>query len=411
MTRLIYGHGATGHGMEKKSILLTSGILFLLLPWYYTDSGQPQPVDVIILLLGGIFAFLKVPYFSQIVHYAKLYRLFLFFSLYSTIILLIDFIVDIQTVTLYLILQNLYYIFLVSIFLLTIYYLYQKYNFEKYYKILLYFLLVDSVIPFYYLLKLGAFTYRISLSFNNPNQLGFFAIVNFSLFFYAALLAKEQKIKPKRILSLLIINLNLIFIFLSSSRACYPAIVLYVLSYPFIFNFKLRGYSYWLFWSIACLILSSAVFSIGYKLYTHMLQSRISRLPTNYNDLSYDIYFRAARGISYNFNDIWYFIFGNGTYTTIVRGNLEFHNNFLAMFNQIGIIGLFFYFYMNFIIVKGLFKKGILYFFPYFCYLFYSMFQYSYRTRLNWLLIAMIIFIFMHDSIRSNRKSYNLRSI
>ncbi len=385
--------------MTRSLILILSSFMFFLLPWYYTESGSPQPVDIAIALLFLVLFLSRLPNLKFLTQYSSLFRTFLVFSSYSIITMLFVYILDTKDVTITLLILNFYYVILVTTFLLMIFYLHQMYTQQKFYRLVLVFLMLDLIIPFCFMAKGGAAIQRVSLSFNNPNQLGFFALVNFAFFMYITLWAKEQKILVNKWMSLIVINVNLLFIFLSASRACIPVILLYVCSYFLLFRIKVKGYSLWLVGLVGVAIGFVGIFSIGHKLYLHMVTTRLSMLPSDYSGLSNDIYFRAVRGINENFESIGYFLFGTGTYGTGTRGTLEFHNNFVALFHQVGLIGLLLYVSMNLIILRELFKKGIFYLLPYTCYLFYSMFQYSYRTRVNWLLLAVVIFVLMHDKI------------
>lgn len=397
-----YYQSTGGNKSERQLIAFLSGTIFFLLPWYYTDSGLPQPVDVPILLLAFVFFILRLPKLPYYFHHSQVFKVFLIFSLYVTSILLINFIVDNQEITLFLTLQNLYFVLLVAVFLSMINYCKNNYTRAAYLNLILKFLVIDSLIPLIYLFKTGIHANRIGLSFNNENQLGFFTLVNLSIFFYIGILAKNYHVKINKLLALYIININLFFLFLAASRACYPVILLYVLSYPLIFKINIHGFSRLLLWFLASTIIIFGIAFISYKMYLHMMDIRRAMNPTDFAGLFADFYFRAVKGISSNFSSNWYFLFGNGTYTVIGRErHLEFHNNFLATLNMVGIFGLFFYTYMNILITKDLLKKGFYHCIPFFCYLFYSMLHYSYRTRMNWILLVIFMFVIVEIS-RSN---------
>lgn len=387
--------------MLNALLILLSAAMFFLLPWYYTDSGNLQPVDIAILSIFMVFFLLKLPNLKALINHSTLFKSFLIFSCYSIIVMLGDLILNENDIILTAIMLNLYYVVLVCTFLLMIFYFYQHYSNPNFYRIILFFLLLDTIVPCAFALKSGIVMARINLSFNNPNQLGFFALVNFSLFMYITLWAKEQKLVISKLVSLAIININILFIFLSASRACIPVIILYVWSYFLLFKIRAKGYVAWLV-GVGCVIVGAiAIYHIGQKLYLHLVSTRLSMLPSSYQGLSDDIYFRAVRGIGENFENLGYFLFGAMTYGMSARGTLEFHNNFIALFHQFGLVGVFLYLFMNLIALKELYKKGLAYLLPYFCYLFYSMFQYSYRTRVNWLLLTIVIFIIMCDKITS----------
>lgn len=394
--------------MIRSVILVLTTIFFFLLPWYYGESGLIQPVDFAVGALGIIFLFLRFPSVPYLSKKEAIYKTMLFFSLYSIALLLADYIIDPKLVTALLLALNFYYFILINVFCILLFHLYHNYSAKQFYYIFIWFLLVDTVIPLIYLVKLGGFNSRISLSFNNPNQLGFYSIVNLGLFVYLTLFAKRENIAIAKKLSLVIININLIFLFLSVSRASYPAIALYIASYFLIFRTNFSGYMRWIFIFNSALVVGVGFLGIFYKIYQHMEVTREKSLT--FNDSFFDdIYYRSLKGISHNFDNIRYFIFGTGNYTTLDRSALEFHNNFIYIFNQSGLLGLLIYVFLNLVIIYELGKKGILYLMPYGIYLFYSIFQYSYRTRPNWLFLAFIIFIIVYNRHSGKTKTMNVK--
>lgn len=394
---------------QKQLMLFLFVSLFFLLPWYYTASGQAQPVDVVIFC--AIFAFftMQFPSIKHYYHHSSIFRVFLIFSIYTTIILLMNYIIELKDITLFLSLQNVYFVFLVIIFLCMLSYFKAIYSFKNYYKLILVLLIIDTFIPLLYLTKAGIGQQRIALSFNNENQLGFYALVNFTIFYYVTLIAQEKGAKILKVYSLYILNMNLLFLFLAASRACYPCIIMYILSYPMIFKLKTKGYTRIFMAAFTAMLILIGLSTLSLKLYHYMSYARLSMMPTTFAGIFSDFHIRALNGIEYNLNDWWYFLFGNGTYKNEARGSLEFHNNFLATFNIIGSVGLIIYSYMNFLIARDLYKKGLYYLVPFFCYLFYSMLHYSYRTRVNWILLALMIFVAMEPTLRVLERSKKRR--
>jgi len=185
--------------------------------------------------------------------------------------------------------------------------------------------------------------------------------------------------------------------------------LLYVLCYFIIFNFKIKQNTIWLYRLISVVFASGIFVMVFYQAYYHMKSIRLSRLTTNYDGILDDFYFRAFRGLDIELMKVSDLVIGSGHYTTLSRGVLEFHNNLMAILYQFGLLGLIFYLYINFKVFVELLKKGYFYLMPFLCYLFYSMFQYSYRTRLNWLFIAMIIFITITHRLYANPRRYDDR--
>lgn len=383
--------------MARGLIIFFSGLIFLLLPWYCRDRGSLQPVDGMIFF-SCIFFYYFSSGIMNVLYGSKIFRIFLSFSIYTISILIFDYIIETNIFTVNLIWKNLYYIFLVIFFLTMLMHVY-SYNSEKFYNLMLILLLIHCVIPIYICLTSGSITGRTSLSFNDPNQLGFFTLVNMSIFFYVSLLALNQDIVIKKTLSLIVINLNLFFLFLSASRSSLPVILLYGLSYLIIFRFKFRKNEFLFFYILIGILLFLITFIVSYMLFHYIEGVRPGSLQTEpTTGLQKQFLMRAVEGLDFS---LWGILFGNGSLSNAARYGygLEFHNNFSSIFNQIGLLGLLFYIYMNAIIIMKLYRKGFLYTIPYFCYLFYSNFTYSYRIRYNWLFLAVIIFVLSFDNI------------
>lgn len=370
--------------------------MFFLFPWYLQGSGLYQPVDAIILLLFCLFFLLKFPYLSLKIQSSEIFRIFLLFSGYIICSLFVHYIIYMDDVTAKLIVQNIYCTIILTVFLILMACLYKKNHLKKFYHAILVFLLLETILPLIAFFKTHSFNDRIALTFNNANQLGFFSLINLSICFYLILFANRENIPIHKKLSLLIINLNLLFLFLSSSRACYPGLAIYVISYFLMFRVKTGGYKFWLLWTVSA---GSVFVFMGYLLFafSHYMQQSRRSMSTSSNGILSDIYFRMFHGLSDNFINIWYFLFGTGMYSNTSRGTLEFHNNLLGIFNQTGFIGSLFYIYMNIIIVRDLYRISLLHLLPYACYIYYSIFHYCYRTRINWLFLAVVIFIIVHN--------------
>lgn len=387
--------------IDNQLVKATSYFIFFLLPWYYMHSGLPQPVDVFISLTLIVFALMKFPHLVEL-YRAKMFRCLCYFIVYTIIILLVNLIANNSIITATLIVQNVYYFTMLIVFPLIFLRLKNVYGETQCFEIILWLILTSCLLPLGDWLLSATKATRISLTFNNPNQLGFFSLVNISIVYYIGLLSRDHGFKINKWLAIFIININILFLFLSASRSCYPVIALYIFCYLFFFdiNFKSRKlFLYKLMLGLGALI---AFTLLIYKMYQHMIHIRQGQSPIDVPNILGDFYFRALRGMDFELMNLWDLLFGNGTYTTSIRGSLEFHNNFIAIFNQIGLLGLIFYFYVNGLAIVQLCKKGYLYLFPFFCYLFYSMFQYSYRTRVHWLFIAVIIFLTIHVHMKTN---------
>lgn len=396
-----------------KYILYAIYSIFFLLPWYYNYSGQIQPVDICILLTAILLTVCKKSSGFDLLAHSRKYAIMLVLMMYILIRYIISYIYNINMI--YEVFANAYYIVLLTVFISMLLYLYQSRSHQEFYEIILNCLLITSILPLCTLIIYGPdyglaklqleepTVVRPVLTFNNANQLGFFSFVNLSIFFYLSLFTESQNIKVKKICSLLIININIIFLLLSVSRAAAPAIILYLYSYLLIFKLsfiKKHPYFSLLFISI---ILIGWVLSI--YIYHHLLLIKLGIPSAIKIGFIEDLYGRTMKGISYNFNNVYLFIFGYGSETNPLREkSLEFHNNFVSIFNQVGILGLLIYSYIIFQFFHELIKKGFLYLLPFLCYLCYSEMHYAFRTRMNWLFFAILIFLSIsRSSIQSSQ--------
>lgn len=368
-----------------------------------------QPVDL--ALCAGLFCFFlnRQLVGLQIMPRSSVYGGASILLLYAVMRLGFGYLHTSDPVELYGIVQNTYNMILLMVFTSVLLHLVFTHSFNDFYHIMLKCLLITTVLPVctFVMNYPNSFAYRATLTFNNPNQLGFFALVNLSLFFYVTLLAHENNhAKIKILSSFFILNVNVAFLFLSASRAAAPAILLYVFSCPLLLQFQLSKGMKWIFWSGVC---AWIIGLISKELFYYMVIVRKSMLYTTQTGMMEDIYIRAIAGISYNLTHLFYFIFGYGAENNPWRiNNLEFHNNFTFVFNQLGCIGLVLYCYVIFKIGFELLKKGFLYILPFLCYFFYSDFQYALRTRMNWLLFAVYIFIILYK--KKDREIYDSKS-
>lgn len=402
---------------KDTALLLAIYSLFLLLPWYKQYSGQLQPVDGIVMLAAILLIFHQPLQSLRYLKYSSTYVLMAALGFYLILRYAIAFTSNHNTLSP--LLSNIYYLSLLTFFSFTLLYLYTKRSATHFYYILLNALFFTTFIPLTILIVFGknyglaqlqqldAMIYRPILSFNNANQLGFFALINLSIFTYLTLFANQMQIRLNKVLSLFIININLIFLFLSMSRATSPAIFLYFLAYPLMFkpeSLKKRP-----FLIGACILLATALWFALISFYHHYLMPAAVVASThNKGGFIQDFYLRAIQGVYFNLRDISYALFGYGSLQNPERPlNLEFHNNFFSLFNQGGILALSLYILLMVNTFTKLFKKGWVYITPLACYLFYSQMHYAYRTRLNWLFFAMIIFILLYEHINADKKQLN----
>jgi len=409
----------------EKCLSFSIFAIFLFLPWYHNYSGKIQPVDLPILFT--LFLFIINKRFFNF-HYLTISRNYcICFALIGYTIMRYGFAYFHNNLVLHDLLANFYYLILLTLFIDILLYLYQTCSLQLFYETIISCLLIAPILPLGILIVFGP-NYGLAklqlveptivrpiLTFNNANQLGFFALINLSIFFYLNLFVQNTDVKINKVFSLIIINVNLLLLILSVSRAATPAFLLYLLSYGFIFKFNLtkKNRLTWLI-IISCLAFLGVIY-----IQHHLLLLKTNNTTAINQSFIYDFYDRAIKGINYNFNNIYLFLFGCASQTNPLRPDgLEFHNNFLGIFNEIGLIGLSIYSALILSLFFELWKKGFYYLFPFICYLLYSEMHYAFRTRINWLFFGMLIFIMaykeatnqrsiQHDQSIGNTKLYN----
>lgn len=387
--------------MAKTSIMnILTYCLFFWVPYYHFKSGNLQPVDIIILLLFFVLLSMRKMKIFTIIKLSKIYNLTALLSLYSIFVLMINYVINGQSESLTLILQTVYAMLMLAVYLSILYALYTDLSKQKFYNKMIYCLLISTLMPAIFIIaKSNVDPGRMSLSFNNPNQLAIFAMINMSIFFYMSLFARSNNLQIKRFISLFIINIDMVFLAISSSRAAFGLLFMYVLCYFLTFQMKqVRENPFF-----SCLLIAILFAIPAWLLFNHFLM-HIELMRDNsvfsLSDLRSDSYIRMFQGLSYDFTNLFYFLFGVGQSSNPWRiSNLEFHNNFIGIFNQIGIIGLLIYIVLNIYIIKNLVSQGILYLIPYLCYLEVSFFHFIFRERVNWLFFAVIIFISIYKKI------------
>lgn len=386
--------------MTKGFIHLFSYLIFLLLPWYYLKSGNVQPVDIIILILLCLFVFSKQIYQLRLLKISSISFTLLIFLVYLLASFTIRYLFTNDSDTFVLIAQNFYIMVMTMTYLFLICYFYLNYEKPEFYRKILQFLLLTIIIPFSLILFSHQTTVmRGYLSFNNPNQLGIYALVNTAVLFYITLFARSNNIKINKPISLILINVYFLFFIISASRAAFGILFMYILFYFLVFQVKQIRESPLLSIAIITLLLVLPCWYLLIKILTWVSSVRETGAFAM-SDMQSDIYTRMFAGISYNFSQLFIFLFGTGTASNPLRPDyLEYHNNFLEIFNQAGIAGLILYTFFNICVIRSLFREGILYLIPYLCYLEISFFHFTLRERINWYFFAFIIFICIYKKI------------
>ncbi len=199
-------------------------IFILFFPFYLFSSGQPQISHLILALLFA-FILLKMP--SQFLNSIRENRRVMIFMIY---IIYINFIWLILTEKTSFFIYTLFYLFNVLLFYST-YLLYENSLISD--RVIRRAIFFTLLLQFIFLLKSGlSFNTRNMLFFNNPNQLGYFAIAIINIYFILGVNQKEgNRGNLEVIQNILVYIFAFILILFSSSKASifsYMIILIYI---------------------------------------------------------------------------------------------------------------------------------------------------------------------------------------
>lgn len=402
--------------MANRLIISLGYLMFLLLPWYYLKSGNIQPVDIVIITLLCMLLLSRQIYQFNLMKTSSITLTLTVMIIYFFFSLTVNYILLNNSETLILISENFYIILICMSYLSFMFYLYRKYEKQQFYEKILRLLLSGTIIPLAFILFAHHTTMaRGCLSFNNPNQLGAYALLNIAVLVYITLFARSNELIVNKSVSLILINIYLLFFIISASRAAFGLLFLYIFSYFIIFRVKQIRDNPIVSLFFITLILVFPCWILLNKLLIRIVMVRNSGTFV-LTDMQSDIYTRIFLGMNYNLSHLFIFLFGTGSSSNPLRpSGLEFHNNFMGIFNQSGTIGLILYILFHICILRSLLKQGILYLVPYICYLELSFFHFTLRERINWYLLAVIIFLSVYQKIdralsRTNHSSTTIVS-
>ena len=380
--------------------------IFLLLPVYFNSPGLPQLVDIPIVLLLLYFLSKKNLAFYTKKNILCPYCIVLYFLIIQLLLELGHLFIgnnDSSEVGL-LVLYNFYFIISYVTFSFAFERLYGVGNISYFYRTIINCALISFVIPAFSLLDHVSFVSRNNLTFNDANQMIFFTLLNVSILYYATLLIRKSRfvVKPEFIKSFIILFLGLGFIFLSASRTGLLLFILWVVClFLVLTTFELGKLKplYKIILLVLCLL---AVLYI-YLQYIHHLN--IVRLYIfNSGVTTTDFYVRAINGISYDISNLSVVLFGTGL-SRRFGGDLEYHNNYIGIFHQVGVFPLILYVVVCFIALVRLYKKGFLYTIPFLTYVAVSCLFFTMRNRMNWILLAFIFLIASLPITKINAKN------
>lgn len=360
--------------MINSIILFLWGIFIILYPFYFfKKSGIPQIADyvmAIVIVLVFISSGLKL---KKDIH--PTVKDFIYFVSY---IVFINFIWTLLTGDTSILMNALYY-FYNFLVLTTFLVMYTKAK-DKLIIVISYSIFItvilQVVLSFFYLDFSG---FRQTLFFNNPNQLGYFAILCAVIF-----LIITKHVKIKNIYQVLFYLSTMYLVVLSLSKVAILGFVILLVC------LLKKNFVLLLFISILLIVVYPVV-DEEMRLLSN-LERRMGSLGLSVDDSL------AGRGYDRIINQPQYLLFGagEGSYKRFEsRVSGEMHSGFGTIFFSYGLVG----FILFLKILYGLFKplhknySYILYTLPVF---FYSLAHQGFRWPLFWMLMA-IVFILHHN--------------
>jgi hypothetical protein len=329
-------------------------LYLLLMPFYFFKAGNPQVSDVFISFVIGVFLLRGN---SLYLMKFKFNKFFLSFIIYATVI---NFIVAISMMGKYskglpwfIIISFYIYNLLVYSFAIRLFYIYGS----KFLKTTIYSLVLICILQLglSYFLNFGGS--RDSLFFDNPNQLGYYAISVLTL-----ILLLEKYVSIGKLWVYASILLCTYFTFISVSKAAIGAIILLAMVYLISNNIlKVKTLIRVVLLGLVLVVISLFT-TLGSGL-TDRLQGRLDQSvkPTEISEWEYRGYDRIS-------NHPEYLILGAGEgaynrFDTYIE-NHEIHSSFGTLLFCYGIPGLILFILFIKSIVKGVKKATLLYLIP-----------------------------------------------
>ena len=368
--------------------------IFLFLPYYAGSSGGIQPVDVFIFFACLYYIFLANSSTIRISHKITSSSVLIFLLFYQLLVLLCHAIFSITPDTWILTLFNFYYICLLLLFYNMFKKIYELGGLQKLYNTLLNAMLISLAFPFWKLITRHAYlggNFREALSFNDPNQIVFFCLLQLSILFYLSFLIRKRGYKLSKIKTFIILNFDLLMLYLSVSRSGLLFLILYAVILIWIFEGKATKRMrviYLFFWIFFAILMLCVMY---FFLYKHFILVRGNALSLTL--LENDLFLRSVQGVGDKLVDIPYFLFGSGVLRReVVIGSTEYHNNFIGILNQTGVIALILYTLFCITSLIELAKKSFFCVLPFALYIITSLSLFSYRSRFMWAFLAFTVF-------------------
>jgi len=356
----------------------------LLSPFYFFRSGLPQIADFLVVTFIIVFL---------IKNNFEVYTLkkgnplnFLFFFVIWAFVVTLFWIIIINDISI--IIYPVYYLYN-FLFIYFLYILYEK-NMNILpiiFKTTCFSLIIQFLLSFF---VIDPSSFRQVIFFNNPNQLGYFALTSTTIFLFLS-----EYFKMNKILFALTLLSGIYLTFLSLSNTA--MMTLFLLLIVHFFKFFKRSLKYLVLFLVILSILfpfipeDSLITTITNNVYL-----RLTSIPEE-SDASL-----AMRGYDriVNHPEFWFFGAGEGSFQRFesVLGG-EIHSSWGTIFFSYGLIGalLFLLFFLN--VFK--YKKNFFYFMPIF---FYGLTHQGLRSTQFWILLFIFYELYEIKTSRSYEK-------
>jgi len=366
-----------------KLIFRTFFLGIFLIPFYFFRSGMPQ-FSHFLILLSFLFLIFKDGKYRRIETTFIEYEFLLIFILWALIIGFIFFSKygDFKTIV-----SPFYFLFnFIVMYMTARLYVFNRQKFINYvFNVLFYSVILLFLIDFFNLESLfhsGKSFYRKVLTFNNPNQLGYWTLSTATIFFILRTqIARSKTNNLKFFISIvMLIYLSMISLSKASSIAILILLILNSLkSYKFVVLVIIAGYLFYL------------------PLVNSEQDNFVKRFDKRLNDVG-DANDDNLEGRGYLriFKYPNYIFFGAGEGATEVRFNtpMEMHSSFGTILFSYGIIGLFIFSLFLFYVFKYNPSKFLTILTPI---LLYSVAHMGLRFTFFWFAIGLFIIVFKMD--------------
>ncbi len=364
--------------------------LYLVIsPFYVFDSGLPQPADY--LALTAVLGFVLSGKIKRVIHYPIVKSL-----KYLFIIILI-----VSIATQFYLLNNgmegspylaiIYYAYNFLIFLLILY-LIKLPKFTFY--ISLFVLISISLQVTLSVFGIGKGLSRETIFFNNPNQLGYFALLVMSIFVVTPSILRKNKI-----ISFLVTILCAYLVLLSGSRASLVGIFVLgiILFVSEGFRFEVKSFLFLLFVLIISInfLISSDWFVNQWEVIENRSQAKESTFESEWEVRGYDRILLYPEYILYGAGEM-----ANKRFTKSLH-QLEIHSAFGNILFSYGILGFFFFIKFLYQIIKQRLLLNLLIMSPV---LLYNLTHQGLRFTQFWIFLALV---FIYSYQESKPKSIN----